>query len=90
MPGYVAMHEPAARVVGLESDDNEAASGQKHYVSSGRVVKREIEPAGVVLLIFLLLQKSEIVAVEMNLKTCRVRFPSKDVMKKADIPGEPS
>lgn len=27
MSGYVTMHEPAARVVGLEGDDNEAASG---------------------------------------------------------------
>lgn len=26
MSGYVTMHEPASRVVGLEGDDNEAAS----------------------------------------------------------------
>jgi hypothetical protein len=67
------MHEPAARVVGLEGDDNEAASGQEHYVPAGRVVEGEIEPARMILLILLLLQKSKIVPVEMNLKRVHVR-----------------
>lgn len=67
MASYVAVHEPTARVVSLEGDDYEATGWQEHYIPAWRVVKSEIELAGVVLLMLLLLQKSKIMAVKVNL-----------------------
>jgi hypothetical protein len=39
----VAVHEPGARIISLECDYDEAVSGEKHDIASGRVVKLEVE-----------------------------------------------
>ena len=38
MPGNVAMHQPGARVVGAEGNDEISASGQQCHVSARWVV----------------------------------------------------
>lgn len=61
------MHEPAARIVGLESDDDEAIGREENDVSAGRVVQVELDFGGVVVLMFLLLEDGKVMAVEMDL-----------------------
>jgi hypothetical protein len=63
MSRNMTVHKPAARVVGFEGDDDEAASGQKHNIASRGVVELEIESVDVIVLIFGLLEDGEIMAV---------------------------
>ena len=65
--GDVAVHEPAARVVGLEGDDDEALRGQEDDVAARRVVELQVEEGGVVGLAGHLLEDGEVVAVEVDL-----------------------
>lgn len=64
------MHEPTARVIRLECDDNEATSRQQHYVPSWRIVKFEVKTAWVVLLTLDLLKDGKIVTVKVDLIRC--------------------
>ena len=67
----VAVHQPGARVVGLEGDDDEAVVGEQDNVAPRRVNERELELCGIVRLIFSLLEDGKVMAVEMDL--CHVK-----------------
>ena len=43
VPGDVAMDEPSARIIGFESDDNEATAGEEDDVPTGGIVEVEFD-----------------------------------------------
>ena len=67
MPGDVAVHEPHARIVRFEGDDQEAARGEEGHVPARGVVVLEGEVLGGVEGAAGLLEDDEVVAVEVDL-----------------------
>ena len=66
MSGDMAVHEPGARVVGFESDDDIAAPGHEDDVAAGWVVEFQVEVRSVEFLVVGLLEEGEVVAVEVD------------------------
>jgi hypothetical protein len=62
----VAVHEPSARVVGLEGEHEIAASGQRGRVASDGVGRLQARNVACPWCVFLLVQHPEVVAVQVD------------------------
>lgn len=66
MEGDVAVHQPRAGVIGLESEDKVASGGEVGCVTADRVVGLEARDVAIPDCVFLLIQNVEVVTVEMD------------------------
>ncbi len=67
MTGDVAVHEPRARIIGLERDDDEAVCGHQHDIAPRGVEPVQADVGCVVDGVFGLLEDGEVVSVEVDL-----------------------
>lgn len=63
MKRNMTMHQPDARVIRLERNDDVAILRQKHHVTPWGIIKLQIQFSGVVITMLGLLQDGEIVPV---------------------------
>lgn len=66
MEGDVAVHQPRAGIVGLESENKVASGGEVGCVTADRIVGLEARDVAIPDCVFLLIQNVEVVTVEMD------------------------